>query len=313
MTIRWLTRARAESQSAIPAYASWYLREGDEICPGRHALRRLGGGVRFEAYLAWDDQLMALAVVKMLRPDLTDDVTALAALGDEARILERLDHPVIMRAFDAVLDGPRPHLLLEYIDAPHLSTLLRTSQMSLEQTLPLGIQLSSAVHYMGMRDVLHLDIKPRNIMMAGPPRLIDLSLALTTDELSRLTSPIGTPRYMAPEQCDPARLSRLSSAADMWAVGVTMYWTLAGRSPFSEPDSDEAAPLTRRYPQLAEDPAPLPDHVPGPLAELLAALLDPHPECRPSAAETIAELEPMAAALPSPRLSRFQVRRRARR
>ena len=122
--------------------------------------------------------------------------------------------------------------MLEFLDGPHLSTLLRDYDVSLDQALSLGVQLCSAVHYMGTRDVVHLDIKPRNVIMAGPPRLIDFSLALRTGELAGLSSPVGTPKYMAPEQCDPGRLHDLGEATDVWGIGVTLYWALAKGSPF---------------------------------------------------------------------------------
>src|SRR5665647_3683105 len=111
--------ARAEPHDEVLRTQSWGFGEGDEIVPGRHAVRLLGGGRRFEAYLAWDDQLLALVVVKALRPDQTDDPAALAELVSEATMLERLRHPVIVRSFDAVVDGARPNLLLEYLDGPH--------------------------------------------------------------------------------------------------------------------------------------------------------------------------------------------------
>ena len=180
--------------------------------------------------------------------------------------------------------------------------------------LPLGLQLCSAVHYMGTRDVVHLDIKPRNIIMTGPPRLIDFSLALRTDELAGVSSPVGTPKYMAPEQCDPARFRELGSATDVWGIGVTLYWALAKRSPFPAPSSEEDAPLEQRYPQLVHEPAPLPADVPAALAELIRATLAPRPEDRPTAGQVAAELEPLVAALPSPRLGRFRLRtKKARR
>ena len=98
----------AEPREEAPPEASWDFIEGDEIVAGRHAVRLLGGGRRYEAYLAWDDQLLALVVVKILRPDQVDDPAALAALAAESRMLERLRHPVIVRSFDAVLDGAAP-------------------------------------------------------------------------------------------------------------------------------------------------------------------------------------------------------------
>src|SRR5918997_2473880 len=94
--------------SETNAETRWGLAEGDEIAPGRHALRRLGGGHRYEAYLSFDDHLHAVVVVKLIRPHLVDDEHTLAGLRAEAQMLRRLSHPVILRAFDAVLGGPRP-------------------------------------------------------------------------------------------------------------------------------------------------------------------------------------------------------------
>jgi len=313
MHVRHPSTAAAEPHDEVPRTQSWGFGEGDEIAPGRHAVRLLGGGRRFEAYLAWDDQLFALVVAKALRPDQTDDPAALAELVSEATMLERLRHPVIVRSFDAVVDGARPHLLLEYLDGPHLSTLLRTSVVAIEQVLPLGLQLCSAVHYMGTRDVVHLDVKPRNIIMTGPPRLIDFSLALRTGDLAGVSSPIGTARYMAPEQCDPAHFHELGVATDVWGIGVTLYWALAKGSPFPAQAAEEDAPLEQRYPQLVNEPAPLPTDVPPPLAELVEAMLAPRPEDRPTAADVAAELELLVAALPSPRLSRFRLKTKPRR
>ena len=304
---------RVELGNDAPPDASWDFREGDEICPGRHAVRLLGGGCRFEAYLAWDEQLLALVVAKILRPDQVDDPAALAAIAAEADMLERLQHPAIVRSFDAVVDGSRPHLVLEFLDGPHLSTLLRTFDVAIEQALSLGLQLCSAVHYMGTRDVVHLDIKPRNIIMAGPPRLIDLSLALRTGELAGVSSPVGTPRYMAPEQCDPARFHELGGATDVWGIGVTLYWALAKCSPFPAPAEEEDAALEQRYPQLAHAPAPLPADVPTPLVELIWAALAPRAQDRPVAGQIAAELEPLVAALPRPQLGRLRLKTKTRR
>lgn len=312
MHLKMPITTRVEFGGATPHAASWGFLEGDEIVAGRHVVRLLGGGVRFEAYLVWDDQLLALAVAKVLRPDQVDDPAALAAIAAEACVLESLRHPVIMRSFDAAVDGARPHLVLEYLDGPHLSTLLRTSAVSIEQVLPLGLQLCSAVHYMNTRGVVHMDVKPRNVIMTGPPRLIDFSLALRADELAGVSSPTGTPKYMAPEQCDPARFSRLGSATDVWGVGVTLYWALAQCSPFPAPSSDESAPPEERYPQLVYKPAPLPADVSPALAELVETMLAPRSEDRPAAAQVAAELEQLVAALPGPRLGRFRVSTRKR-
>ena len=281
------------------AKASWGFVEGAEIVPGRHAVRLLGGGHRYEAYLAWDDELRALVAVKIVRPDLVDHPGVLAGLAGEARVLERLSHPVIVRGFDAVLGGTRPHLVLELLDGPRLSTLVRTSVVAVEQVLSLGLQLASAAHYMSSRRIVHLDIKPRNVIMAGPPRLIDLSVALPIEEIAVITTAVGTDSYMAPEQCDPDRFTEIGPPADVWGIGVTLYGALARRKAFeSTPDA--------RFPQLEQRPAPLPRDVPPALADLVFSTLEPRPADRPTAAELGDALEPIVAGLPRPRLGRFR-------
>ena len=306
--MHWKRHSAAQVAPANEAPdASWDLHEGDEIVPGRNAVRLLGGGRRYEAYLAWDEGLLALVVAKILRPDQVEDPAALAALAAEADMLESLRHPAIMRSFGAVLEGARPHLVLEYLEGPHLSSLLRSYDVALDQTLALGLQLCSAAHYLGTQDVVHLDIKPRNIIMAGPPRLIDFSVALRTVELAGVCAPRGTTTYMAPEQCDPARFPELGSATDVWGIGVTLSWALVGRSPFPEPALQEDAALELRYPQLVNAPAALPADVPPALAELIGAMLAPRAEKRPAAAQVAAALEPLVAALPRPQLGRFRL------
>src|SRR5688500_12350193 len=120
--------------------ASWEFAEGDEIVPGRYAVRLLGGGHRYEAYIAWDDELLTLVVAKILRPHLVGEPWAVAALQSEARALGSLTHPVLVRSFDQVMDGDRPHVVLEFLDGPRLSTLIRRYGVIIEQLLPLTLE-----------------------------------------------------------------------------------------------------------------------------------------------------------------------------
>jgi eukaryotic-like serine/threonine-protein kinase len=279
-------------------HASWQLAEGDEIVPGRRALQLLGGGRRYEAYLAWDDHLNALVVAKLLRPDQVEEEAALAQLRGETRLIGALAHPLLMRSFGAVLDGPRPHVVLEHIEGPRLSTLIRRHGLAIEQLLPLGLDLVRLLRYFEAERVLHLDVKPRNIIMAGRPRLIDLSVALRLENAGRIKTPTGTEAYMAPEQCDVARAGELSTASDVFGVGATLFESLAGEQPF--------APDGERFPQLRSGPRPLPRHVPAPLAALVLRALAPDPSDRPSLTELSDELERFVERLPKPRLSRFR-------
>jgi serine/threonine protein kinase len=295
----------------VEGNGSWRFEEGDEIVPGRHAVRLLGGGRRYEAYLAWDDALYALVVVKIVRPARLDDPATRAGIAGEARALASLDHPAIVRAFDAVLDGDRPHLVLEFLDGPRLSTLIRKHGVIIEQLLPLALEVCAALHYMSGRRIVHLDVKPRNIIMSAPPRLVDLSVAIDLDEIATITSPIGTDAYMAPEQCEPDRFAEIGPASDVWGLGVTLYEALARSLPFPVP-SDPKIPA-RRYPQIAADPRPLPKSVPDGVASLVLSCMEKEPASRPTARELAEALEPWVSALPKPRLGLFRPGGRVRR
>ena len=185
---------------------TWGLTEGDAIAPGRTVLRHLGGGRRYEVFLVWDEHRLAVLVAKLLRPDHASDATALRELADEAAALARLSHPVLVRGFDVVPGGRFPHLLIEHLEGPTLRELIdRDGALPLEQLLPLGLHVASALHYLAAEGMVHLDVKPDNVVMGAPPRLIDLSVAHTLEGARRLRRPVGTDGYMAPEQCDPSR------------------------------------------------------------------------------------------------------------
>lgn len=266
----------------------WALRARDEIAPGRRVLVLLGGGVRYEAYLCWDERLFAPIVAKLIRPHLVDEPRARQAAAREARALTELQHPAIVRSFGIALDADRPHIVLEFLDGPRLSTLLRKyGPLSAEQAVSLGRELCSALQYMAGQGWVHLDVKPRNVIVTASPRLIDLSVARTFGELRRIASPVGTDAYMAPEQCDRDRFGELGPRADVWGVAATLYEALTGRQAFPAEGSD-------RFPQLHAEPPVLPDKAPPLLAEAIRAGLRPSPAERPTAAELYELLEPLS-------------------
>jgi serine/threonine protein kinase len=305
---------RGQSRTVIAErtiQTSWGFEEGDEIVPGRHAVELLGGGRRYEAYLAWDDALHALVTVKALRPHLVSDPAAHAQIAGEEAALRALQHPALVRCFAADVDGELPHLVLEFVDGPRLSTLIRRHGVIVEQLLPLALELCAALHYVAARGFVHLDVKPKNVIMSAPPRLIDLSVATPLERVARLATPTGTDAYMAPEQCLPERFGEIGPAADVWGLGVTLYEAISRSLPF--PAGRDEGTAAERYPQLEAVPRRLPRDVAAPLAELILACLANRLEDRPSALQVADVIEPWAARLPLARLGLFRPGGRLRR
>jgi serine/threonine protein kinase len=281
-------RAAATDASPMRTVPSPTLPPGGALGPDRHVLRFLGGGERYEAYVAWDERRFAPVVAKVLRPHLLDDAHARAALIREASALDRIAHPAIVRSFGAVLDGPHPHLVLEFLDGPRLSTLIRRfGPLAVEQLVPLTRQLSSALAYMNAEGWTHLDVKPRNIIMTGAPKLIDLSIARPIDDARRLRAPVGTDAYMAPEQCAPDRHGQIGATTDVFGLAATVYEALTGRVAFANIAEE-------RFPQLRPDRPAMPDKAPPGFAEILVRCLADEPADRPTPAELFDLLEPLA-------------------
>jgi serine/threonine protein kinase len=277
--------------------ASWGLEEGEAIAEGRSVVEKLGGGRRYEVYLVWDEHLYSLAVAKVLRPDRVERDGPVRALRREAELLEHLAHPVVVRGFDAVLEGRYPHVLIEYLDGVMLRRLIsRHGRLPLEQLLPLAQQILSALHYLSTEGVVHLDVKPGNIVMGVPPRLIDLSLARPVEDAAQLQKAVGTWGYIAPEQCDPvSHPGQVGPPADVWGLGAALHHAISGEVPFPRvPDAAASDDLGVRYPQLVDEPVPLPRDVPPLLQHLIASMLARDPDQRPSPSEVAEALEPLA-------------------
>ena len=303
-----MTEPAETTVAARPAWAraarerpTWGLEAGEAIARGRTVLHRLGGGSRYEVFLVWDEHHLAVLVAKVLRPDEALEPASLRELGREAGALSSLAHPVIVRCFDAVLDGRHPHLLIEHLEGPTLrEEIARDGALPLEQVLPIALHVASALHYLGAEGMVHLDVKPENVVMGAPPRLIDLSVARTRARARRLAGPTGTDAYMAPEVCAAHRDGAgAGPAADVWSLGATLHHAVSGAPAFPRPsDARRATDRAVRFPQLVRGPEPLPRRTPEALADIIGACLAPAPADRPAAADVAAALEPLVAGLP---------------
>jgi serine/threonine protein kinase len=267
--------------------ASWRFAEGDAITAELTAVRRLGGGSGYEAYLAFDEVTYGPVVVKIVRPDQVADEHSLRGLAREVDALATVNHPVVVRGLRHELGGDRPHVVLEQLDGPRLSSLVRRyGPLQEQQYLPLAVEISSALHYLRRTGWVHLDIKPSNVIMGAPARLIDLSVARPVEDAAR-THRIGTDAYMSPEQWDPDRYGVPSPASDVWGLGATLFEAVAGYRAVDLP---------------TEEPAALPDRVPAEVAKTIAACLELRPEDRPAPREVAESLEPVLDRQPPVRL-----------
>jgi serine/threonine protein kinase len=267
--------------------ASWGFAEGEAITAELTAVRRLGGGSAYEAYLAFDEVTYGPVVVKVVRPDLVDDDHVLRGLAREVEALATVNHPVVARGLRHEPAGDRPHVVLEQVDGPRLSTLVRRyGPLQEHQYLPLAIEVASALHYLRRISWTHLDIKPSNVIMGAPARLIDLSVARSVAEAAH-TVRVGTDAYMAPEQWDPERYGAPSPASDVWGLGTTLFEAVAG---------------VRAVDLPTDEPAPLPEHVPADVAKTILGCLATDPADRPLPHEVAEALEPALERQPPARL-----------
>ncbi|QWC86903.1 serine/threonine protein kinase [Nocardioidaceae bacterium] len=293
---------------------AWGLAEGDAITPELTTVRRLGGGAAYEAVLAFDEITLGPVVVKLVRPDQVQDASTLRGLAREVEALELVRHPAVVRALRHDLDSERPHLVLEALDGPRLSSLIRRyGPLQPEQYLPLGVELAAAAHYLRHLGWVHLDIKPSNIIMGAPAKLIDLSVARPEFEARALTYAVGTDAYMAPEQCVPQQLGEPSYASDVWGICATLAVAITGTRVFAGQRATEegrAATLPQVTGSAVDDLAPrLPSGFPRELADVLLAGLAHDPADRPMPHEIADAIGPVLAGLPRGRLAgAFKVR-----
>jgi len=279
-------------EEAIPAGREdteprWALKRGQEIDPTLVVIDALGTGSRYEVYRAWDRRLFCEVAVKVIRPHRVTDDRAMEGFERETAIGSRLTHPNVVRLLRWTPEPPRPYLVMEYVNAPTLgSHLAAEGAVSVPETCLLGIRMASALHHLHGHGVLHLDVKPDNVTMGDPPKLLDLSLAHSFSGAMTLRHAIGTQPYMAPEQCDHGVVS---AQTDLFGLGATLYEGVSAMRPFPEGDPD-ADDRPQRYPQLELDAPPLEEveSVPAGLSRVVMACLARDASRRPRSAIDVA-------------------------
>ena len=229
----WLPHGEAGSVDAQP----------DTIGPYR-ILRVIGRGGMGQVYLGERDAIdfKQVVAIKVIRRGLdTDDL--IARFRNERRILARLDHPNIARLIDVgATEQGRPYLVMEHVDGVPIAEYCDRNRLTIAERLRLFRSVCAAVHHAHRSLIVHRDLKPNNILVTndGAPKLLDFGIAkiLGSDdaEYAHAASPrtrtdvrVLTPAFCAPEQI---RGDPVTTACDVYAMGLLLYQLLAGRHPY---------------------------------------------------------------------------------
>lgn len=255
------TALRTEVEALLASYHDWSAgllpppepelpRFGPYVCE-----TILGAGGMGTVYRARrdDGQFTQQVAIKVLRGSLRTEWFRQRFLG-ERQILARLNHPHIARLLDGGMtaDG-EPYLVMELVEGQPISDFCLEHNLNLPQRIGLFQQVLDAVGYAHRNMVVHRDLKPSNILVtpAGAVKLLDFGTSKLTEEDSTATlNRALTPRYASPEQL---RGQPLTTATDIFSLGVMLYELLSEKWPFGDPESGQDAWL-----RMTQEPEPRP-------------------------------------------------------
>lgn len=269
---------------------------GDRLALGDYRLlSRLGEGSAGGVFLAEHVLTGERRAVKLLHGDHADDPVARDRLAREARAASALSHPNLVRVFEYDPgDVVRPPFLaMEYVDGVSLQAAVALAgTFTAEAAAECGRQVALALQHAWDAGLVHRDVKPANLLLArdGMVKVLDFGLVRLSHGagLTSVTGKqlLGTAAYIAPEQV--ANGSEVDCRADIYALGGTLYFLLAGHPPFQN-----AAWVDRFQGKSNADPVPVhhlrPD-VPEPLSVVITAMLARSPNARPATPSAAARL-----------------------
>jgi serine/threonine protein kinase len=302
---RWsaATSARRVADRAVAAGLLTRY-QADEVLGGRterlvvgdyRLLARLGAGGTGDVFLAEHAPTGERRAVKVLHDDQADDPVARQRLGREAGAVAVLSHPNLVGVFefDPGGDGRPPFLAMEYVDGVSLQAAVALAgTFTAEAAAECGRQAADALQHAWDAGLVHRDVKPANLLLSrgGRVKVVDFGLVRVSGNnahsITGRRAWLGTTEYAAPEQL--ADGSAVDCRADVYALGSTLYFLLAGHPPF-----DHGTWADRLQDKLTADPTPIhrlrPD-VPEDLSAVIAAMLARKPAARPPTPAVAARL-----------------------
>ncbi len=284
------TMPKVASENAIPAE----LRNQTKYV----ILGILGRGGMGSVYEALHVRMDRKRALKVINPELIDNAEAQRRFDDEIKTVAKLDHPNIARAYDAEAFGALQVIVMEFVQGKTLYELLQArGRFEIQEACRCIAQACRGLQYAHEQDLVHRDLKPQNLMLsedlAGKPgivKILDFGLAKVVSENTRgpgrtkTNMSMGTYEYIAPEQALDA--SRADIRADIYSLGCTLYYMIAGVLPFPY-DSEVKILLSHQN----EIPRPLHEvrpEVPKALSALVDRMLAKKREDRPQTPAEVA-------------------------
>ncbi|MGL4551192.1 MAG: protein kinase domain-containing protein [Gemmataceae bacterium] len=240
-------------------------------------VRKLGAGGMGTVFQAVHRLMERDVALKVISPRLTRHPVAVQRFAQEVKAAARLAHPNIVAAHDAEQSGGLFFLVMEYVEGVSLDRLVgKKGRLPAEQAVRFIRQAALGLQHAHEQGMVHRDVKPHNLMVTrkGLVKVLDFGLARVAEEAARpadgrpltaLGTVLGTPDYIAPEQVGDSH--RVDIRADIYSLGCTLYFLLAGRPPF--PDGSA---LDKALSHVDKPPVPLGTLRPDVPAELLAVL-----------------------------------------
>ena len=258
------------------------LQSGDHI-GGFRILRKIRAGGASTVYLAVGGRDNTEVALKVMHPELAGERGRRREFDNEARVTKRLDHPNIIRLLRYMRSASPPYFIMEFFPGRNLKVeTVRNRDFVLENLQGILLQAAEAMAYMHGENIVHVDMKPENLLVDDDARvkMIDFALARTVNVgfLARLGKQAvrGTRHYMSPEQI---RGQPLDPRSDIYSLGATIYDICVGRPPFTGVDVNE---ILHRH--LYEKPIPMREagaEVPYRLDRLVLQMLAKEADERP--------------------------------
>jgi serine/threonine-protein kinase len=238
-----------------------------------------------EVYLAHGDGTPPRAAVKVLAPELARDVGFLQRFQREIDALQQLDHPNIVRFYEAGMQDGHYFYAMEYVEGQTLESLLyEQRRLPWPEVLEIALQIAPALKHAHDRGIIHRDIKPSNLIRATAPepgvvKLTDFGIVqiFAATHLTETGAVVGTGEYLSPEQAAGRSATRRS---DIYSFGVVLYTLLTGRTPFT--GKTPADLLHKHIYGQFERPIRLVPELPHDVDDLVCQLLEKDPEKRPN-------------------------------